>query len=302
MAVYVYANSGQWAQAAHEAEAIGAPPRQLAGYYYHAGQYDRAIELAKRAGGPEMQVVIAQSYLKKGDKRGAANVYAQLIRTSGPRMDWLDNLASLQFSYDKAAYLNTVRQMIKIDPSPARFKALLFNLKNQNMSDQARLALYQLMRQTGNLTEPADVQDMAKLAIINGLPGLALGAVQEAQKANVVAPNDPMSAKLVQVSGQRSAALLAQAPRQPATPQGRMMAGNGYFGAGQYPQAAQAYSAVIAARAPAADEARVLQGYRARSRGQRQRRGAQRSTACPREARFFDVAQLWSLYASTHRA
>ena len=90
-------------------------------------------------------------------------VYEQLIHTVGPRMEWLDNLASIQFSYDKAAYLNTVRQMIKIDPSPARYKALLFNLKNQNMSDQARLALFQLMRQTGNLTEAADVQDMAKL-------------------------------------------------------------------------------------------------------------------------------------------
>jgi len=301
MAAYVYSNSGQYAQAAHELESVGAGPRQLAPYYYRAGQYDRAIELAKRAGGPDMQVLVAQSYIKKGDKRGAANVYKQLIHTSGPRIDWLGNLASLQFSYDKPGYLNTVRQIIKIDPSPARYKTLLVSLKNENMSDQARLVLFQLMRQTGNLTEPADVQEMGKLAIINGLPGVALGAVQEAQKANVVGAGDPMTAKLIQVSSQQSAAALAQAPRQPATPAGRMAAGNAYFGANQYPQAIQAYSAVVASGAPMADEARVLQGVALVRAGNAN--GARAAfDAVTKGSPFFDVAQLWSLYASTHRA
>ncbi len=299
MAAYVYSNSGQFAAAAEQMQAFGAPPGQIARAYYNAHQYDRAISFAKRAGGADMQVLIAQSYIKTGDKRSAAGIYQQLIRSGGPKMEYLDNLASLQFTYDKPGYLQTVRQMIKIDPSPARYKALLFNLKNQNMSDQARLTLYQLMRQTGNLTEAADVQDMAKLAIIGGLPGVALGAVQEAQKANVIAASDPMTGKLIKVSGQQSTDALAKAPRQPATPVGRFAAGNAYFGAGQYPAAAQAYAAVVKANAPTADQARVQQGI-ALVRSGNASGGRAAFDAVTRGSPFFDVAQLWSLYASTH--
>lgn len=299
MAAYVYSNSGQYGPAAEQMQAFGAPPGQIARAYYNAHQYDRAISFAKRAGGAEMQVLIAQSYIKTGDKRSAAGIYQQLIRSGGPKMEYLDNLASLQFTYDKAGYLQTVRQMIKIDPSPARYKALLFNLKNQQMSDQARLALYQLMRQTGNLTEAADVQDMAKLSIIGGLPGVALGAVQEAQKANVIAASDPMTGKLIKVSSQQSTAALAQAPRQPQTPAGRFTAGNAYFGASQYPAAAQAYAAVINAHAANADQARVQQGI-ALVRSGNASGGRAAFDAVTRGSPFFDVAQLWSLYASMH--
>lgn len=301
MAAYVYANSGQYALAAQQLEATGAGPRQLAPYYYRAGQYDKAIELARRAGGTDMQVVVAQSYLKKGDKKAAAVVYQQLIRTSGPKMEWLDNLASIQFSYDKSAYLNTVKQMIKIDPSPARYKALLFNLKQQNMSDQAKLVLYALMRQTGNLTEAADVQDMSKLAIIGGVPGMALGALQDAQKANVVSPTDSMITRLVQVSSAQSKAAVAGIVKQPATPAGRMAVGNAYFGSDQYPQAAQSYKQVVAANTPNADQARVLEGIALVRTGDAN--GARTVfDSVTRTGGFYDVAQLWSLYASTHKS
>ena len=299
-AAYVYTKAGQFGAAARELEALGKGPRELAPFYYRAGQYDKAIELAKRAGGADMQVVVAQSYLKKGDKKAAAAIYQQLIRTSGPRTEWLENLASLQFTTDKAGYLNTVRQLIKQDPSPARYKALLFNLKQQNMSDQARLSLYQLMRQTGNLTEPADVQEMSKLAIIDNQPGVALGALIDAQKANVVSASDPMTSKLVQVAEQRSNAMVAGAARQPATPAGRMAVGNAMFGTNQYPAAAQAYRQVVAANAPNADQARVLQGIALERAGDAN--GARQVfDSVPKGSPFYDVAQLWSLYASTHK-
>ena len=300
MAAFVYANSGQYAQAAQQLESLGAGPRQLAPYYYRAGQYDKAIELAKRAGGADMQTVVAQSYLKKGDKKGAAGVYQQLIRTSGPRTEWLQNLASLQFTYDKAGYLNTVRQLIKQDPSPANYRTLLINLKQQNMSDQARLVLYQLMRQTGNLTEPADVQDMAKLAILGGQPGIALGALQDAQKANAVLGSDPMVSRMSAVAAQQSAKAVADVPRLPATPAGRFAAGNALFGSNQYPAAAQAYKAVVAANAPNADQARVLEGIAlVRSGDSPGARGAFDSVG--KGSPFYDVAQLWSLYATSNR-
>ncbi len=300
MAAYVYANSGQYAAAAQQLETLGAGPSQLAPYYYRAGQYDKAIELGKRAGGAEMQKVVAQSYIKKGDKKSAAGVYAQLIRTNGPRVEWLENLASLQFSFDKQAYLATVRQLIKADPSPARYKALLFNLKNQNMGDQARLMLFQLMRQTGNLTEAVDVQEMSKLAIIGDQPGVALGALTDWQKSNVVSASEPMITRLVQVSGQKSAAAVAAIPRLPATPAGRMAAGHALFGSNQYPAAAQAYRQVVSANTPIADQARLLEGI-ALVRAGDANGGRAVFDGVGKASPFYDVAQLWSLYASTHQ-
>lgn len=302
MAAYVYSNSGDYAAAAQQLEATGAGPAKLAPYYYRAGQYDKAIATAKRAGGQEMLVVQAQSYFKKGDSKSAAGIYQQLIRTSGPKVDWLNNLASIQYkSGDTAAYLNTIRQLIRIDSSPAQWKALLLNLKNQAMNDRPRLSLYQLMRQTGNLTEPTDVQEMSKLAILADLSGVALGALQDAQKANVIASGDAATQNLVRVAAQRSAAAIAAAPRQPATPAGRMLAANAYFGASQYPQAAQTYAQVVAAKVQTSDEARMLQGIALIRAGN----SAAAQTVLGgvgKGSDFNSVAQLWSLYAQTHKA
>lgn len=300
MAAYVYTRAGRFADAARELEAMGRGPGELAPYYYRAGQYDKAIQLARRAGGQQSQLLLAQALLQKGDKRGAATAYQALIRANGPHTDWLENLASLQFSYDKAGYLATVRQLIKQDPSPARFRTLLSSLKSQNMSDQARLTLFQLMRQTGNLTDAADVQEISKLAIIGGLPGVAVGAIADAQKANVVNTADPIIARILQKANADQAALTAQMPRMPGTPDGRMRAGNAMFGSNNYPGAAAAYRQVVASKATNADLARMLQGI-AQLRSGDAAGGRQTFETVPKTSVFYDVAQIWSLYAVSAR-
>lgn len=302
MAAYVYAASGQWAQAAQAYEALGKGPAVVAPYYYRAGQYDKAIALARRAGGGTMQTLIAQSYVKKGDHRAAVAAYQQMVRGGSANSAVLGTLASEQNKLgDKAGYMATIRQLIRVDPSPNSWKALLIDLKSQPMTSDAKLAVYQLMRQTNTLTDPNDLQEMSKLAILGDLSGVALGALQDAQKAGTVPSGDAMTQKLIQAADQRAKAAVAAIPRQPATPAGRMAAGDALFGSGQYPQAAAAYAQVIAANGPTADHARILRGI-ALTRANNAAAGKQAFDGVPHTSPFNDVAQLWSLYASTHKA
>ena len=301
-AAFVYTKARQFGPAARELEAIGAGPRQLAPFYYSAGQFEKAIDTAKRAGGTEMQVIVAQSNLRLNRPKEAIAVYQQLIKSSGARPQWLENMARAQFeSGDKAGYLQSVRQMIRVDPSPERWRTLLGSMRNQNMSNEAKLVLYQLMLETGNLTKPEDFQDMAKLAILDNQPGVARRALGRAVAANVIQANDAMTARLIQAANQRAQAAEAGLAKLPRTGPGFLQAGNIFFGAERYPQAANAYAQAARANVPSADQARVLGGIsllRANNPG-----GARAQfNSVPVGSGFKDVADLWSLYASTRPA
>jgi hypothetical protein len=299
MAAFVHSRAGNFAAAASELERVGAGPRTLAPYYYRAGNLDKAIELAKRAGGPDMQVIIAQSYIRQGKTKDAIGVYQQLIRTSGPRMNWLQNLASAQFKDgDKAGYMETVRQIIRVDPSPANWRTLLVNMRGQNMSNEAKLALYQLMIDTGNLTRPEDFQDFAKLAILDNQPGAARSVLNKAVAAKAIDPNDAMTARLIEAANQRAAAADAELARLPRTGEGLYKAGLVHFGAERYPAAATSLTQAVAARAPNAEQARMLAGI-SLLRGGNAAGARQQFAAIPAGSPFKDIAEIWSLYAST---
>lgn len=301
-AAYVYTKAGRWNEAAKALESIGAGPRQLAPYYYRAGNYDKAIELANRAGGSDMQVIVAQSYLKKGDAKGAAEIYKKLTAANPGRTDWLENLAAAQYkSGDKTGYLDTVRKLIKADPSPARWKTLLSSLKNQNMGDGPKVALYALMRDTGNLTVPEDVENLSKFAVIAGVPGAAVRALEEAQKANLIAANDPRTQRLVDTARTRAQTQQLALPKQPATPAGYLEAANTYFGMGDYPKAAALYQRAIAGNAPGVEFAKMMGGISQVRAGQAGAAVRTFNSVAPTSA-FKDVAELWSLFAQTRPA
>lgn len=296
MAAYVYTRGGQFSRAATELESVGASPRQLAPLYYRAGQYSKAIAAANRAGGTDMQVIVGQSYLKTGENAKAVGVYEKLSR-SNPK--YLENLAAAQYkSGDKKAYLATTEKLIRFDPSPARWKTLLIDLKQEKMSREAKLALFQLMRETNNITRPEDYAEFAKLAIVSNQPGVAKRALDEAKAAGAVPPTDQQGMALLNAATQRAAQAQAELPKLPATQTGFMTAGNTYMGLGDYPKAVGAYAKVAVGNSPQADQARLLLGISQVRSGQP---AAARKTfggIAPTSA-FKDVASLWSLYASS---
>ena len=256
--------------------------------------YDKAIATAKRAGGADMGTLIAQSYIKTGKYAQAVGTYQSLIKQYGPQQKFLENLAAAQFkSGDKKAYLATTEKLVRVDPSPARWNALLLDLKNGQMSRDAKLGLYELMRQTGNIRQPEDYQEYAKLAIVANQPGTAKAALDQAKAAHAIASGDSMTDRLIQAAGARAAEAQANVGKLPATPAGQLQAGNTFFGMGDYAKAAAAF-----AKAPPSDATKLQLGIAQMKAGQA---GAARATfkSIPDASQVHDIASLWGLYAST---
>jgi len=293
MAAFVYTRSGNYGRAAAELESIGAPPSQLAPLYYQARDYDKAIATAKKSG---QTTIVAQSLLMQGKAAEAAEIYEGLVAKNPNNLGYLTNLAGAQFKMgDRKAYLETTTKLVKLDPSPARWRALLVDMKGGSMSREAKLGLYHLMRETGNLTSAADVQDFAKNAIVSGQAGVAQDVVKAATASGVLPASDPMSAKLAQAAGQRAQAALAQAPAQAGNPATAFAAGNAFLGSNMYPQAIQAFN--TAQKGPNAADANLFKGI-AQLRGGNAA-AAQATFKAQPAGPLSDIAGLWALYAST---
>lgn len=297
MAAYVYTKAGQYGKAADELQAGGAAtPKQLASLYYNAGNYTKAVTYAKQAGGDDMQVLIAQAAIKQGHYAEAVTSYNKLIASNGPKPLYLENLAGAQYkSGDKKAYLATTEKLIKIDASPARWKTLLVEQQKNQMRPEAKLALFHLMDATGNLTRPEDIQEFAKLAIVNNQPGVAQAVLT---KAGGSLGSDPMTAKLAQAAAQRAQVAGANAPKLAASPATAAQAGGAYFGLGQFPAAASAYGKAAGAGGPDADSAKVFEGISQVKAGSA---AAAKTTfaSVGDTGGMKDIADLWKLYAST---
>lgn len=293
MAAYVYTRGGQYGAAATELERIGAPASQLAPLYYQARQYDKAIAAARKSG---QQTIVAQSYLMQGKAGDAAEIYEQMLARSPNNPALLQNLAGAQFKMgDKKAYVATIQKLIRVDPTPNRWRTLLVDVKSGSLSRDAKLGVYHLMRETGALTSPQDVQEFAKIAIVSGQPGVAADVVRTASAGGVLPAGDAMTGKLAEAAGKRQAAALAQAPAQGRAPASALAAGHAYLGAGQYPQAIAAYT--TAQKGPAAAEATLFKGIAQVRAGQT---AAARTTfgAVPAGS-MSEVASLWQLYTTT---
>lgn len=294
MAAYVYTRGGQFAQAAAELERIGAPPSQLAPLYYQARQYDKAIAAAQKSG---QTTIVAQSYLMQGKAAEAARIYTQIAAREPNNPAALQNLAGAQYKMgDKKAYLATTQKLIRLDPTPARWRALLTDMKQGAMSSEAKLGLDHLMRETGNLTTAADVQDFAKLAIVGGQAGVAADVVKAASASGVLPASDTMTVRLADAATKRQATAIASAPGQAGNPATAFAAGNAFMGAGLYPQAIAAFT--TASKGPNAAEASLYKGIAQVRAGQI---AAAKASFAAAGGNTADVAALWDLYASTKR-
>jgi tetratricopeptide (TPR) repeat protein len=298
MAAYVYTRAGRYAEAASALSATGASPRQIAPLFYQAGQYDRAIAEARKAGGEDMQILIAQAQTRMGRPGEAVKAYQALIRASGAKPLYLENLAGAQYKAgDKKGYLATTTQLIKIDSSPARWNTLLTAFRQNQMRPEAKLALYHLMSATGTLSKAEDYQEFAKLALVANQAGIAAGALAKAGGG----AGDAMSQKLGQAAAGMNVKAAAEAPKLAAAPATAVRGGNAYMGLGQYPQAIAAYDKAIAANGNDSDQAKVYKGIAALRAGNVPL-GRSSFAAVSDKNGMKDIADLWALYASSRGA
>jgi hypothetical protein len=302
MAAFVHTRGGRWAAAAQELQSIGAPASQLAPLYYRAGDFGKAIALGKKMGGVQGQTIVAQSYFRQGNFKGAAEVYQSLISRYGAKEGWLQSLANVQYKMDdKKGYLATTERLIRIDPSPSRWRALLIDLKGGQMPREAKLALFELMEQTGNINTPEYVQEYAKLAIVADQPAVAKRVIEAGLKSGTISSGDAMNTKLLEAATKRAAAATASAAKAPRNGSGLLQAGHVAFGNGDYAKAASLYAASEKAGGATADQARVLGGI-AQLRAGNKAAAKTMFGAVPDASGYKAVASLWSLYASTSAA
>ncbi|MFZ4689388.1 MAG: tetratricopeptide repeat protein [Polymorphobacter sp.] len=298
MAGYVYTRAGRYSEAAAALQAAGAGPRQLAPLYYQAGQYERAISEAKKAGGEDMQILIAQANTRLGRPGEAVSAYNALIKANGPKPIYLENLAGAQFKAgDKKGYLATTEKLIRVDSSPARWKTLLTALRQNQMRPEAKLALYHLMSATGTLDRPEDYQEFAKLALVANQSGVATSALARGGAGS----GDAMSQKLAQAAAGMSAKAPAEAPKLAANPATALRGGNAYLGLGQNAQAIAAFDKAIAANGNDVDQAKVFKGIAALKAGN-VALGKSSFAAVSDKNGMQDIANLWGLFASTRGA
>jgi tetratricopeptide (TPR) repeat protein len=294
MAAYVFTQAGRYGDAAAALEQVGAGPAQLAPLYYRAGQYDRAIAEARKGGGEQMQILIAQALLRKGDNKGAVTAYQNLIKANGPKAIYLENLAGAQYkSGDKAGYLATTEKLVKSDSSPARWQALLSNFRQNPMRPEAKLAMYHLMNATGSISRPEDYQEFAKLALVAGQAGIAKQALA---KANL--GDDAMSKHLGEATDKMVNESAAQAPKLASDAHTAFRGGGAYMAMGDYAKAIAAYDKVIAGGGLAADQARVFKGIAALKAGN-VKLGKDAFEEVSDKGGMQEIAHLWSLYAQT---
>ncbi len=294
MAGYAFTQVGQYGAAAAALEKVGAPCNQLGPLYYRAGQLDKAVSIAKGCGGEASQILVAQAYSRQGNHKAAITAYNKLIASNGPKAIYLENLAGAQFKAgDKPGYLATTSRLIKSDPSPARWKVLLTELQGHNMRTEAKLALYHLMDTTGSMSRKEDFHDFAKLAMINGQAAVAKSALD---KSGVT--SDPMDQKLAAAATKAVAREGEEAVKLSAAPATAFKGGNAWLGLNQYDKAIAAYEKSIAANGPDADYARVFKGIAATKAGQKSAAVAS-FKGVNEKSGMLDIANLWSLYAST---
>jgi tetratricopeptide (TPR) repeat protein len=166
-AVYEFNRVRSPGRAADYAVQAGLPAITIAQLYYGAGSYGKAIEYGSKVGGKNGTLLVAQSYVRMGNASKAAAAYKSLISIAGPQKEYLSNLAAQQAKAgDKVGFQATLAQLIRIDPSPKNWAGVLAGMKGTKMPDSARLALFMLIDETGNLSSVEDVAEMSKLAMV----------------------------------------------------------------------------------------------------------------------------------------
>ena len=166
----------------------------LAGTAYQAKDYAKSASAAERyfkEGGTDeaLHPLLAQSRYLQGDFAGAANELKAIVAANEaaqrPTTEvQLRLLASCQRKLnDEAGYVSTLERLLVQYPKPEYWTDRIARVAQQpGFADRLLLDVYRLKAATGTLSD-ADAVNMAKLALLAGLPGEAKKAVGDRDAA-----------------------------------------------------------------------------------------------------------------------
>lgn len=247
------------AQAADAAVATGeGTPSEIETYrkaaaqaYLQTGNTAKFAEFAK--GDTEMQVVLADTYLKNGNYAQAAQTMKDVIAASGSnaKEEWQLVLYDAERkSGDQAAATATIEALLKTHPKPEYWQYVMVGLLNQKgLSAKQRLDVYRLGLATGALTEPKLYTSMAQIALAAKSPGDAKRALDKGFKDGVLGAGQ--KSLLAEANAKNSADLKilpsieSQAASQ-GTGEALASIADSYLANGQFEKAAGLYQNAIA--------------------------------------------------------
>jgi hypothetical protein len=288
----------------------------LASTAYRAGQWDKAVHWAQKAGTPPMRALIVNAAFQKGDYAMAAKELSTQIAAEerAGRKPTTENLQLLASSYQRmnngAGYAGTLEKLLTHYPSKEYWADILARIpRKPGFSGRLALDVYRLQMATGNLTKTGDYMEAAQLALQAGLPaeglriveagfaGGALGTGQEAERHKrlrdlAIKQEAEQKAGLAQAEANASGAKDGNALVQ---------VGYTYVTVGQADKGAQLIEQGIAKgglKRP--DDATLrlalaqLQSGKAKSKAIQTLRAVQGSDGTA------DIAKLWSILSSQH--
>ena len=170
----------------------------IAGSYYRAGNYAKALQWSQRylnEGGtnPAIRTLLIQSQYLSGDYAGAAKELTTEIQAAEkngtpPGEDRLKLLlnAALKLG-DNDTYVYTVEKLVTYYPKKEYWVDLLSRMQRKpGFSDRLALDAYRLSLATGSMSAAADYMEMAQLSVQAGFAGEAKQVLDKGFAAGVL--------------------------------------------------------------------------------------------------------------------
>ena len=292
--------------------------KQIAQMYLQVQQYSKATEYVKRwlkdhPGDPEMTYLLGQLQYQQGQYKAAVDTLQGVIasdekRGQTPKENVLQIvLTSADKLGDDATRQATLEKLIRYYPKTEYWEPLLLTEVQKQNPDRVSFVLYQLMLDTGTLKRPQFYEEMAQLAIEQGIPGEAQKVMESGFASKVLGADEKQKERHTRLlnnakkaAEQDRASLAQQAKDADKAPNGQAWVGLGqaYLSYDQYDQAIDALQKGIkkgGLKNP--DEAQIQLGIAYLKKNQReQARNAFK--AVPSDSPFGKAATLWGLRAT----
>jgi hypothetical protein len=286
--------------------------------YYQLKNYAKTIELGSRAttdgyASPHLQAVMADAYYLKEDYPGADHyargmVENQIKAGQVPGADILElGLSAVAKQKDEAGEIYWLEQLVSYHPTPAYWEDLLDFMYHSKLTDRQTLQLYRLSAEVGALKRGSDYAEMAQLAVDAGSPGEAVTVLTQAFAANAFTDATEKSrsqhlldsARKLAASDQPTLPKTEASVANAATGDGLVGVGIGYFGYGDYANAAKDISAGLAkGTSKDATDGRLLLGIAQLKSGNKDAAN-QTFKSVQGDPVYARLAALWMLRAKT---
>lgn len=293
--------------------------KQIAQMYTQVQQYPKAQEYLKRwlknhPGDQEMTLLLGQIQYQQGQFKQSIDTMQSVITTaekSGqtPKENWLQFVLSAADKLDdNASKISALEKLIHYYPKSEYWEPLLLTEAQKQKSDRVSFAIYELMYDTGTLKRPEFYEEMAQLAIEQGVPGEAQKVMESGFANKVLGADEKQKERHTRLlnsakkaADQDKASLVQQTKDAEKAPTGQAWVGVGqaYLSYDQYDQAIDALQKGIKKGGlKSADEAQIQLGIAYLKKNQReQARSAFK--AVPADSPFSKAAALWSLRANS---